>query len=502
VKRRSLILAPCVASWTVFILAVVWPTAALIGRCIVQGAAPEGGFSFSARQLGLLWRSLWLSVVATGLCILISLPGAYVIGRLRGLAHRPLIAALLMMCLLSPPMVYAFGWERILPATFNPYVRCIGVWALWAWPIPALLIGTGWSRAGLSAYEAALTVASPATAFARVGLPVVRPYVALAGLVVFALYFSDYGVPHACFLNVYATELLGRAESHGHVIDTAWPALLSGGVTGVSLCAMYLVWRAAAADIEDDGRLTQAVASTSPALTAAALLCFLVSWGLPIGALAGKFTARYAVVEALRTYATDLSWSLGVSVMSGLLAVAMGLGLVTAPRSRGVSLIWAVAFGALPGALIGASLVAAYNNHITGWLYDNCPIVAVSYISRFGWIGVLTALVVKRTSVQSLIDQARTDGASDAAILARIQIPASWPALLCGAAIVAAMSVADVATSSLVRVPSFSPIAHVLIEKFHRFEEDMLVSLSLLLVFATLPPALLFTLALARRRAG
>ena len=148
-------------AWIVFAVAMVLPAVVLITRCVVAFEPPVGGFTFSARQGLLLWRSLWLSVVATGLCLLLSLPGAYVIGRVRHLSHQPWIAALLMAQLLCPPMVYAFGWEFLLPAGVPGNARCIGVWALWAWPIPAMLIGAGWSRADPRVHEAALLVASP-----------------------------------------------------------------------------------------------------------------------------------------------------------------------------------------------------------------------------------------------------------------------------------------------------------------------------------------------------
>jgi len=178
----------------------------------------------------------------------------------------------------------------------------------------------------------------------------------------------------------------------------------------------------------------------------------------------------------------------------------MGVGLSASHRLCMLGLVWAVALGALPGALLGESLIAAYNNGVTWWIYDNWPIVGLCYVSRFGWIGVLTGCLVVRQSSPELIDQARTDGATEASILGHIRIPMSWPALLCGAGVAAAMSVADVAASSLVRVPGFTPIAHVIIEKFHRFEDGMLISLSLLLVAATIPPALLLMFALMRSR--
>ena len=72
--------------------------------------------------------------------------------------------------------------------------------------------------------------------------------------------------------------------------------------------------------------------------------------------------------------------------------------------------------------------------------------------------------------------------------------------LLGGACLVAALSLADITAISLVRVPSVGTISLTLIEKMHRFEEGMLVALSLWLASAALPPAALMALALRRRR--
>ncbi len=515
-KVRSLTVVLPVASWTLFALVMVWPAVALAGRCIVDGEPPSGGFTFSSRQLGLLWRSVWLSAVATVLCLVVSLPCAYVVGRVGRLSHRPLLTAMMMVLLLCPPMVYALGWERLLPAAFNAHARCIGVWALWAWPIPAMLIGSGWSRVARGAHEAALLTTSPATAFFHVALPALLRYLGLSALIVFVLFLNDYGVPHACAVLVFSTELLGWAASSIRPIDTVWPSTLSVGVTALALLAMFALWRRCAAD-EDVGNITAVRHIRSRGLGAIAGGCFGVSWVLPMAALAVRISSPAVFTDAFRIYAADLAWSLGIGVLAGLVVVGMGLGLASGmdfgvggeigPRRRKPvprffrrpALVWAVAFGALPGALIGESLVAAYNYPLTWWVYDYWPIVALSYVARFGWIGLLLAALVIERSTPDLVDQAQTDGATGVSILGRIQIPMNWPVLLCGAGVAAAMSVADVATSSLVRVPSFSPIAHILIEKFHRFEDGMLISLSLWLVGAALPAALLLTVALRRR---
>ena len=500
-KLRPVIIALLATSWTVFAVAMVWPTIALVGRCVVEGVPPYGGYALSSRQLNLAWRSVWLSVATVVLCLVVSLPGAFWMGRVRRLSYRWVAAALLLGLLLCPPMVYAFGWERILPVSFNAYARCIGVWALWAWSIPALMIGTGWSRVGRGAYEAALIVTSPTSAFIRAALPLLLRYVALSGLILFVLYFSDYSVPHACLLRVYATELLGWAASSARTVDTAWPSLPSVLVTGVALSGVFFAWRGCAADddnVEGSGTTTP---SPSHALTGTVLACLAVSWLLPISALVARLASWTIIVEALETYGRDLAWSLGVAIISAAAAVCMGLGLVVLPRVRTAGLIWAVAFGALPGALIGEALVAAYNYDVTWWVYDHWPIVALSYVARFGWIGILAALLAMASTPPELVAQARLDGANRQSILARIQIPMNLPMLLCGVGVIVALALADVGATSLIRVPSFNPVADILVEKFHRFEDGMLISLSLCLVSATLPPALLAAAAL-RSRAG
>jgi len=56
---------------------------------------------------------------------------------------------------------------------------------------------------------------------------------------------------------------------------------------------------------------------------------------------------------------------------------------------------------------------------------------------------------------------------------------------------VTTLGMTDVATASLVQVPSVRLISLIIIEKFHRFEDDMLISLSLWLVAAAVGSAVL-----------
>lgn len=486
-------------SWLLFVAAIAWPALALVGRCVSTADAPQDGWAFSSRQWLLLWRTTWLASLATLLSLVLSLPAVLVLGRTWRQRRGAWLLAALMGVLLCPPMVYAFAWEKVLPAGFDPHLRCILVWAGWLWPVPAVLISSGWVRVGRGSHEAALLDYSPIAAFVRVGLPTLSRYIALSVLVVFTLLFNDYGVPHACGLLVYSTELLGWAQASANVIDTAWPAVLPAGVTAAVLLVVWALWRRCSVD--DEFGSPPIVGRLSRGAVVALLIVLFGVWLLPVGALVARLGSVETLAAAWSTYRGDLGWTLATALLAGCLAVVMGAGLVASGRLRAFAFVGTVLFGVMPGALVGESLVAAYNHHATAWLYDHWPILVLSYVSRFGWIGLLAAMVATAQTPATLVAQARTDGAGEADLIRRVRLPLALPTLLAAVAVIAALAAADIATSSLVRVPAYGPIAHVLIEKFHRFEDGMLVSLSLWLVAATIPGALLGVAVVRWRRA-
>ncbi|HNQ24835.1 MAG TPA: hypothetical protein PKK06_17275 [Phycisphaerae bacterium] len=538
---RALGITMLVAGWAIFVLALLWPSAALVGRCVTQPAphprshtapqpapatavttpnalttptadvgapswwhrlrpaiaGPTDGFAFSGRQLGLLARSVVLAAGATIVALLLALPGAYAVGRAGRLQERPLIAALLVAALLFPPMVYTFGWQRVLPGLLRGHFCCVGVWALWGWPIPALVIGTGWRRRGKAVIEAALLNTTPTAAWLRVVLPVLLRYVVLSALILFLLYLGDYGVPHACGLRVYATELLGWAQNSALTIDTAWASIPPAVVTLLVWFLLTRVWRRCAGD-EDAGGAVSHEPARSGALLGLAVAGCIVSFVVPLVALAAHLSSAAALLEASRVYGTELAWSAGLAALGGVLAVLMGVAVAGTPRGGMVALSWAVLLGALPGALVGSALIAAY--HAVPPVYDHWPILTIAFVARFGWVGILVAWLAAASVPAELAEQARSDGAGPLALLLHLHVPMYWPTLLAGSAVVAALALGDIATSTLVAIPSVRLVAHVIIEKFHRLEDDMLIALSLWLVCITLPVVAALAGALRRRR--
>ncbi|UCF33268.1 MAG: hypothetical protein JSV78_13135, partial [Phycisphaerales bacterium] len=260
---------------------------AFAAKALLSGESPTGGWQFSARQWILLVRSGVLTILAVGLCLVVSLPAAYAVGASGRITSRPFLCAMMLASLLCSPMVFAFGWDGLLGSRLGGEVRCVLVWALWAWPIPALLVGLGWIRGGKEAYEAGTLETSSAKAFLWTALPLLRWYVAAACLILFILFFTDYSVPHACGLTVYATELLGWAASSRFLIDTLWPAFLPTGIVVIVLAGLCLIGAKGTTAGTSDERMGRPPVSRFGGIWLV-LACFAISWLLPMGVLLAK----------------------------------------------------------------------------------------------------------------------------------------------------------------------------------------------------------------------
>lgn len=473
-----------------FAAALAWPMAALGVFGCSQGA-PTEGWVLSAREWGLLWKSMWLSGAGVVGSLMLGCPVGLCLAGARGRGVWVVAAALV---LLTPPMVYAFGWGALWPGWLGDEARCVAVWSLWGWPVAAQFVGARWSRSGRRAYESALLEARAWTAFWRVGFAAVRGSVAASALVLFVLFFGDYGVPHACGLMVHATELLLRASSSPRVMDTVWPAApgvaLIGGLLWVVFRLMGLRdgsgWEGRSAD-----------AGWGVGMVGAGVVLASLA---PVAVLTACYGSMEALAETWWTYGRDLAWSVGVAGMAGVLGVVMGLAVAAEGRGwAGVAIGAGVVFGAIPGAVVGVALAAAYNHAATGWVYDHFGIVVLCHVARFGWIGMIAGWVAVRGGGDALVGQAMVDGMGRVAARRWLAVCVHWPVLAAGGAMIAALALGELPASTVVRVPTFAPVAHLMVEKFHRFEHGMLFALSALTVLSAGAAGMA---ALAARRAS
>ena len=478
------------------VIVVVLPAVALLTRVLAAWQPPVDGFAFSARQAVLMLKTVGLAAAGVAGACLLSLPGAFCIGRIAKPANAPLLVLTLILPLMLPPMIYAFGWQRLWPAYspgFSgtlPLLRCVWIWSSWAWPIPAVIIGSGWSRIGRDAYESALLDASARSAFLRAALPALSRHVLVAALILFVLFLGEYSVPHANGLMVIATELLWVAQNFG-AVDVLWLSVPLIVAILVAFRIVRTVWPGPMIETATGRHLQSTGTQTLHVLLA--LLIVAVTAAVPIISISWRDSLADELRLALATYHFELLVTLCICVAVGLLVTLIGIAATAVPRLHSAVIITTLVIGLLPGALVGEAVLAAYQP--TGWLYE---IPAFETIGR--WIGVLAAWLASRTIARQLLWQSAVDGADASTARLTLTLSYQWPTLLAGMFLAAAMAMADVATTEMVAVPTAPMIARILIEKFHRFETGMLVSLSLWLVASAVPGAILVFVALKRRR--
>ena len=489
----TLVAVPGVA---LFLLTVVVPVVALTGRALSGGMTGDESELVHLRYWVLLGRSAWLALGGAVLSVVLALPGAYVVGRVGSLSARPVVGALLLAPLLLPPMVYAFGWQGLAPRILPDELRCMWVWASWCWPIPAALIGTGWARRGRGAFEAAVLEASAGRAFFRAVLPMLARQAALGGLIVLGLLIGEYSVPHACNLVVVATSLLGWASQSSRPADVLVPSLPLVVLMLAALAVAGWMWRRQSGD-ETETAGAQPATTRSAALTAVMVGVVGATVMLPVVSLAQRLESVAVMGEALATYRAELATSVAVAVTAGAVSVLMGVSLLASGRRPTFVLVAALALGIMPGALVGEAVLVAFRG--VELVYNNWPLLAIGYVAKFGWIGIMTAWLATVSAGDDVVEQARTDGAGRTEIALWLRYAPNLALLLTGLAVVAAMSLAETAAAALLQVPGVGPISLILIEKFHRFEDGMLISLSLWLVAAAVPAAVLSWAALRGR---
>ncbi|MFQ5489258.1 MAG: hypothetical protein ACE5GE_00940 [Phycisphaerae bacterium] len=492
--RSALLLAP---GLVLFLLTLLWPIAALSARSFSAGTTPEAVHLVEVRLWLLFGKSLLLSLIAAASAIMLAIPAVFVVGRLGRLSAAPALGGMLLAPLLLPPMVYAFGWQRAGLDAWPPVVGVVWVWTCWCWPIPAMLIGAAWAKSGRAAYEAALLVTSPLRAFVGAVLPTLARPVLVAAAILMVLFTGEYSVPHAWGVPVLATELLGWAAQSANPADVLWPAMPLIAFTWPALgLVVWLGKRHLLAPPEE----TDAPPPIQPrfAVIVPALLALTVA--VPLGNLIVRIGGWHLMDDALAVYRRELFASLGTAVLAGVIAVLMGLSLNISLRVRRVAMPVALLVGVLPGALIGQAVLTAYQP--VWFIYNYWPLMLIGYVARYAWIGLLAAWLVESLSGHHIVDQARTDGANEPQIWLRLRYAPNIALLLCAAGVVTGMALSDVAVGTLLVVPGIGPISAILLEKFHRLEDGMLVALSLWMVVAALPAAVLAWLTLRLQSRG
>lgn len=215
---------------------------------------------FDPLVAGLAWRSLWLAVVNTLLCLLIGYPFAYWIATRRAGTTRNLLLVLVLIPFWSNFLVRTYAWRTLLDVDgfVTQFGEATGLWGQLLFSLPAVFIGLLYGylpfmvlplyaaieRIDWSLVDAARDLyATGGDAFRRVTLPLSRPGIVAGSILVFIPSLGAYvtpdilGGPNTTLIGEYIVTQFGAARN--------WPfgAALSSAILIVMLVATIYYFR-------------------------------------------------------------------------------------------------------------------------------------------------------------------------------------------------------------------------------------------------------------------
>ncbi|MBI4563514.1 MAG: iron ABC transporter permease [Planctomycetes bacterium] len=475
----------------------------------------EEGFSLDAysnvlreeRQWTLLLRSVAVSSVATLLALVWGVAVGWTVARLRGAAGATL-ETLSVLPLLLPSIVVVMGWifflgqngvmTNLLKSAFGLRQAPINIYSplgaafvmsLSYFPCVSILAAQGFRSIDPGTDRAACLAAGPWRRAWHIWRPLLTPYLASGGMLVFLLSFSDFGVPSALMVNVYPIEVFTEFSAYFDV-----KRAIATAVPPVVLVAAIFVARQAllrARPYETLGSSARPVHGNVPRpVMGIALLAIALSTLLPVAFLAVTAGGDYA--ESLRTAGDQLLTSLRVSLLGMIFLVAGGLLFAAAYRGLGraarhVAEALVIVPLIVPGTAVGLGILFYVTREVwpVSSLYPGPGIVAYAAAARYMAFPALILAAALAAVRRNLLQAAAVSGAGPVRTGLRIVGPLIWPGLGAAATISFLFCLGELSASVLVNPPGTMTLPVRIASLLHFGKDSIVASLCLILTIFT-----------------
>ena len=204
-----------------------WPLATLVARVV---RARTIGDAFAAPGLGrVVWFTVWQAVVSTALTLAAAMAPAYVLARYRFPGRRAVLAIVTVPFML-PTVVVGAAFVAVLPASWQGTACAVIVaHVFFNMAVVVRVVGALWTAVPVDLTGAARTLgAGPWQVARHVVLPLLRPALWAASMVVFLFTFTSFGV----------VTILGGPANPTVEVEIARRATQLGDVGGAAVLAV------------------------------------------------------------------------------------------------------------------------------------------------------------------------------------------------------------------------------------------------------------------------
>ena len=215
-----------------------WPVAAMIGRGFADGLGGFGEVFSRPRTIRLVGLTLGQAALASVICVVLGLPVAHVLYRLR-FRGRALVRALVILPFVLPTVVVGVAFRTLLrdtplDGTFPAIMMALVFFNI---AVVVRTVGTAWEGLDPRQEDAARVLgAGPARVFFTITLPRLGPSIAAAASIVFLFCATAFGV-----VLVLGGTKFGTIETEIYLLTTQFLDLRGASVLSVAQLAVVVL---------------------------------------------------------------------------------------------------------------------------------------------------------------------------------------------------------------------------------------------------------------------
>lgn len=435
--------------WLLALLCVLPALVMLLGTLLKNGAPSlehlRHAFGSPGRLLVLLGNSLAVAGATVGVALGLGAPLGFLCFRTDLPGRRAwVLAAILGACV--PVYVTGTAWMALLGAAFwftldaGPAKVMAAGWLQGLAYVPAatLVCGMCFAAVDRKLEELARLDVGGFGVFRRVSLPRGAWGLAVAGIVVMVLSFTDITISDILLVRTFPEESFTQFQLQGE----PWAAAALALPVIVLLAGLGLVgWRL----VQRHGLGADGEAQRPPEvfklghwrwpLAGLAGVLALLFFAVPFVALVLALGRPAALLHAWRATSREVLYTLTVAPVAATLCAGLALvggwAVLRLPRGR-----WAVIAGMLlllatPAPVIGMGLVFLLNRPgVWGRICDSRAVLVWAGVARAAPFALLACLPALRRIPAALEDAARAEGASWLQRLRLVVVPLAWRAIL------------------------------------------------------------------------
>jgi iron(III) transport system permease protein len=472
---------------------------------------------FQPNLLTRLRNSIGIAFGTAALSAAVGVPLGAILGRT---SMRFAGAALFLHAvpLVLPPFISALaafhlfgrdGWLGSLVTTdwlFSP-IGCVLVLTLCFTPVITLLTWLGVRSTDPSGDEAARLAGGARRALWRVVLPQAVPSITLGIIIVFSLVLVEIAVPMFLRIDIYSAAVFVRLGGFSFAPGEAAVLALPLVVLSILLWTVEQVSparRVIALPAARSACIPLVESRRARRVTAAIALLAAGIGAMPM-IVVGVVATQGDGFALLATYAGDsVINSLLYAACVSTVVVAISISLVAVARQypRFISLQDAIAWLGflLPPALFALGAVTIWNRAATGWIYSGAGIVVLALAARYAVLALRVELAGNSHLSPTLLEAARTCGATHWQLLIHVQLPALRRFIVGAWLLVFIFCIRDIETTALLYPPGGDPLTVRLFTLEANGPPAVVAALAVVLASLALLPAAVASLLLRGKK--